>query len=72
MRLMRAAMAALLLSAFPVRAEAPIVIKFSHVAAPQSHKSRAAEHFKALAERYTNGRVRLDRFHNSQLYKDKE
>lgn len=72
MRLMRAAMAALLLSAFPVRAEAPIVIKFSHVAAPQSHKSRAAEHFKALAERYTNGRVRIELYPNSQLYKDKE
>lgn len=51
---------------------APLVIKFSHVAAPQSHKSRAAEHFKALAERYTNGRVRIELYPNSQLYKDKE
>ena len=52
--------------------EAPIVIKFSHVAAPQSHKSRAAVHFKELAERYTEGRVRVELYPNSQLYKDKE
>ena len=51
---------------------APIVIKFSHVAAPQAHKSKGAERFKALAEQYTNGRVRIELFPNSQLYKDKE
>ncbi len=77
LRLIRAAIAALLLSECPAFAEAPVVmapvvIKFSHVAAPQSHKSRAAEHFKALAERYTNGRVRIELYPNSQLYKDKE
>jgi C4-dicarboxylate-binding protein DctP len=49
-----------------------IVIKFSHVAAPQAHKSRATEHFKHLAEAYTNGRVRIELYPNSQLYKDKE
>lgn len=52
--------------------DAPIVIKFSHVSAPQSHKSRAAVHFKELAERYTDGRVRIELYPNSQLYKDKE
>ncbi len=51
---------------------APIVIKFSHVAAPQAHKSLGAERFKELAERYTNGRVRIALYPNSQLYKDKE
>jgi C4-dicarboxylate-binding protein DctP len=67
------AFAALVLAATPSRAEEPpIVIKFSHVAAPQAHKSRAAEHFKALAEQYTNGRVRIELYPNSQLYKDKE
>jgi C4-dicarboxylate-binding protein DctP len=50
----------------------PIVLKFSHVAAPQAHKSKGAERFKALAEKYTNGRVRIELFPNSQLYKDKE
>jgi C4-dicarboxylate-binding protein DctP len=51
---------------------APIIIKFSHVAAPQAHKSQAAEHFKKLAEEYTGGRVRIELYPNSQLYKDKE
>lgn len=60
------------LAAAPARAEEPIVIKFSHVAAPQAHKSRAAEHFKTLAEQYTDGRVRIELYPNSQLYKDKE
>ncbi len=53
-------------------AEPPIVIKFSHVAAPQAHKSMGAERFKELAERYTNGRVQIALYPNSQLYKDKE
>lgn len=67
------ALAGLALAASTARADAPqIVIKFSHVAAPQAHKSRAAEHFKRLAERYTDGRVRVELYPNSQLYKDKE
>ena len=49
-----------------------IIIKFSHVSAPQAHKSRAAEHFKELAETYTQGKVRIELYPNSQLYKDKE
>ncbi|MGE3229956.1 MAG: TRAP transporter substrate-binding protein [Hyphomicrobium sp.] len=71
------AFAACVLATAPTRAAeptaaTPIVIKFSHVAAPQAHKSRAAEHFKALAERYTGGRVKIELYPNSQLYKDKE
>ena len=50
----------------------PIIIKFSHVSAPQAHKSRAAEKFKELAESYTGGKVRIELYPNSQLYKDKE
>lgn len=53
-------------------ADRPILIKFSHVAAPQAHKSLAAEHFKKLAEEYTNGRVKVELYPNSQLYKDRE
>ena len=73
-RLLLLAFAALLFAGTPLRAgePPPIVIKFSHVAAPQAHKSRAAEHFKTLAERYTDGRVRIELYPNSQLYKDKE
>lgn len=59
-------------SALAETAQRPIILKFSHVAAPQAHKSRAAEHFKEIAERTTNGRVKVELFPNSQLYKDKE
>lgn len=62
----------LAVSSGPARAVEPIIIKFSHVAAPQAHKSRAAERFKELAEAYTAGRVKVELFANSQLYKDKE
>jgi C4-dicarboxylate-binding protein DctP len=72
MRIALTALAGFILAASPLRANEPIVIKFSHVAAPQAHKSRAAEHFKMLSERYTGGRVRIELYPNSQLYKDKE
>ena len=73
---MRTGLGALVLAcllALPAHADpGVIVIKFSHVSAPQAHKSRATEHFKELAEKLTQGRVRIDLFPNSQLYKDKE
>lgn len=71
---MRRLLAALVLALFATaaRAEEPIVIKFSHVAAPQAHKARAAVRFKELAEKATGGRVRIDLYPNSQLYKDRE
>ncbi|MCC7252318.1 MAG: C4-dicarboxylate ABC transporter, partial [Hyphomicrobium sp.] len=73
MRAVLLALAGLALVAPTARADpSPIVIKVSHVAAPQAHKSRAAEHFKKLAEEYTGGRVRIELYPNSQLYKDKE
>ncbi|MET0981124.1 MAG: TRAP transporter substrate-binding protein, partial [Telluria sp.] len=53
-------------------AQAPIVIKFSHVVAPDTPKGQAAERFKLLAERATRGRVKVEVYPNSQLYKDKE
>ena len=54
------------------RAQAPIVIKFSHVVAPETPKGKAAQRFKELAEARTGGRVRIELYPNSQLYKDKE
>jgi C4-dicarboxylate-binding protein DctP len=57
---------------FSAWAQAPIVIKFSHVVATDTPKGQAAERFKALAEKATNGRVKIDVYPNSQLYKDKE
>jgi C4-dicarboxylate-binding protein DctP len=53
-------------------AQAPIVIKFSHVVATDTPKGRAADRFKELAEKLTKGRVKVEVYPNSQLYKDKE
>jgi C4-dicarboxylate-binding protein DctP len=48
------------------------VIKFSHVVAEHTPKGKAALFFKKRAEEMTHGRVRVDVFANSTLYKDKE
>ena len=53
-------------------AAAPIVIKFSHVVAPDTPKGKAAETFRALAEKYTKGAVKVEIYPNSQLFKDRE
>ncbi len=50
----------------------PIMIKFSHVVAVDTPKGKAAERFRELAASYTNGRVKVEVYPNSQLYKDKE
>src|SRR6202049_5265351 len=56
----------------PSSADEPIVIKFSHVVAPDAPKGKAALFFKELAEKYTSGRVKVEVYPNSSLYKDKE
>ena len=53
-------------------AQSPIVIKFSHVVAKDTPKGKAAEKFKELAEAATKGRVKIEVYANSTLYKDKE
>jgi len=53
-------------------ADTPITIKFSHVVAPDTPKGKGAMRFKELAERYTAGKVKVEVYPNSQLYKDKE
>ena len=55
----------------PARADA-MVIKFSHVVSPDAPKGKAALLFKQLAEKYTNGKVTVEVYPNSSLYKDKE
>lgn len=50
----------------------PIVIKFSHVVAPDTPKGQAAERFRQVAEKLTNGRVKVEVYPNSQLYKDND
>jgi C4-dicarboxylate-binding protein DctP len=53
-------------------AQAPIVIKFSHVVANDTPKGKGALRFKELAEKATHGRVKVEVYPNSTLYKDKE
>ena len=67
--------AAIVLSLFAIvaaQAQQPIVIKFSHVVALDTPKGRGAEQFKKLAEERTKGRVKVEVYPNSQLYKDGE
>jgi C4-dicarboxylate-binding protein DctP len=58
--------------AMPAVAQDKIVIKFSHVVAPDTPKGKGAAKFEELAELYTNGAVDVEVYPNSQLYKDKE
>jgi C4-dicarboxylate-binding protein DctP len=68
------AFAAILAFAFAgsASAQSPIIIKFSHVVSPDAPKGKAAVLFKQLAEKYTNGKVQVEVYPNSSLYKDKE
>ncbi|MCB6182614.1 TRAP transporter substrate-binding protein [Leeia sp. TBRC 13508] len=50
----------------------PIVIKFSHVVAVDTPKGRAAEFFKQQVEARSKGRIKVEVYPNSQLFKDKE
>src|ERR671927_531088 len=69
----RTLLTAALLAAFATNAmAAPIVIKFSHVVAQNTPKGQAADYFKKIAEERTKGRVKVEVYPNSQLYKDKE
>src|SRR5689334_24802215 len=67
-----AATVALALPMTSLAAPAPIVIKFSHVVATETPKGQAANYFKKLAEERTKGRVKIEVYANSSLYKDKE
>ena len=53
-------------------AQQAIVIKFSHVVTDDTPKGKGALKFKELAEKYTNGKVKVEVYPNSTLYKDKE
>jgi C4-dicarboxylate-binding protein DctP len=74
MKLRIALSAAAILLAAPgmAAAQQPIVIKFSHVVAVDTPKGKAAEDFKKLAEERTKGRVKVEVYPNSSLFKDGE
>src|SRR5215470_3818969 len=66
------AASAVLATAGVASAQQPIVIKFSHVVAVDTPKGKAAEYFKKLAEERTKGRVKVEVYPNSSLFKDGE
>jgi len=70
----RALVAGLVAATFPMMAmaQAPIVIKFSHVVAADTPKGKAAEFFAKRAGELTKGKVKVEVYANSTLYKDKE
>jgi C4-dicarboxylate-binding protein DctP len=70
--LQAATLAAFTLTSGAAFAQAPIVIKFSHVVAPDTPKGKGAQKFQELAEKYTGGKVKVEVYPNSQLFKDKE
>ncbi len=53
-------------------AQQPIIIKFSHVVSVDTPKGKAADFFALKAAEMTKGRVKVEVYPNSQLYKDKE
>jgi len=73
MRIIPALLAGAVALSLSIAAQAqPIIIKFSHVVAVDTPKGKAAERFKQLAEERTKGRVKVEVYPNSQLYKDGE
>jgi C4-dicarboxylate-binding protein DctP len=64
--------AAIFIAPAMAMAQSPIIIKFSHVVANDTPKGKGALKFKELAEKYTDGKVKIEVYPNSQLFKDKE
>ena len=62
-----AAVAAATFASGSAMAQNPIVIKFSHVVANDTPKGKGALKFKELAEKYTNGKVKVEVYPNSSL-----
>lgn len=67
-----AAAAGCLMTSTVALAQDQIVIKFSHVVAPDTPKGKGADKFKELAEKALGAKVKIEVYPNSQLYKDKE
>jgi C4-dicarboxylate-binding protein DctP len=55
---------------FMARAQAPMVVKLSHVVAEQTPKGQASMKFKELAEKKLPGKVTVQVFPSSQLFGD--
>jgi C4-dicarboxylate-binding protein DctP len=63
-------MAGALAMPFAASAQAPIVVKFSHVVAENTPKGQGALKFKELAEKKLPGKVQVQVFPSSQLFGD--
>jgi C4-dicarboxylate-binding protein DctP len=70
--LLAAAAATLAAPAVLAQSASPLVIKFSHVVAPDTPKGKGAQRFKELVEERSKGTIQVQVYPNSQLYKDKE
>ena len=55
-----------------VSAQQPVIIKFSHVVANDTPKGKASDFFAKRAGELTKGKVKVEVYANSTLYKDKE
>jgi C4-dicarboxylate-binding protein DctP len=66
------AVVAMMLAFGVAQAQQPIILKFSHVVAEATPKGKGALKFKQLAESRTKGRVKVEVYPNSQLFKDGE
>lgn len=53
-------------------AQQPVIIKFSHVVARDTPKGKAADQFAKLVNERSGGRIKVEVYPNSQLYKDGE
>ena len=62
----------LLLGSACACASAQIIIKFSHVVAANTPKGKASEFFAKRAGELTKGKVKVEVYPNSSLYKDGE
>ena len=62
----------LLIGCAALSASAQTIIKFSHVVAVDTPKGKASEFFAKRASELTKGKVKVEVYANSALYKDKE
>jgi C4-dicarboxylate-binding protein DctP len=72
MKKLNALLGILLLSISAISAADTLVIKFSHVVAPDTPKGKAAEKFRQMVEERSKGAMKVEIYPNSQLYKDRE
>lgn len=59
-----------LLTCVASAAAAPVLVRFSHVVAPDTPKGLMVSHFQALVEQRSGGRIRVEVYPDSQLYGD--